>query len=283
MSANFAQLSLGSDDKNAVWQLQTLLNENGANLVVDGVFGAKTDAAVRQYQADNGLEADGIVGANTWSMLLGREQVTTLATSVEEAEAAWQSHVANAPGEFVFGDQMLLDMAQQAATNREDFTYDPNADALYRYYRDSHVTQGRRAMEDTLGVAVSNTGGYGNSYAQSVGQQAYQGYLEKLGDVGQELYKLAYEKYSDETDRLNEEYAAWEKKRQAAYEEYQAQVKAHEATEKELYNRYQDALSRQEKAYTRLSALVKIGYIPTDAELAAAGMTREMAQRIAES
>ena len=281
MSANFAQLSLGSDDKKAVWQLQTLLNENGANLVVDGVFGEKTDAAVRQYQKDNGLEADGVVGAKTWSMLISKEPVTNLATSVEEAESAWQNHVANTPGAFVFGDQMLLDLAQQAAANREDFTYDPNADAMYRYYKDRHVTQGRRAMEDTMGVAVTNTGGYGNSYAQSVGQQAYQGYLEKLGDVGQELYKLAYEKYQDETDRINREYDAWEQKKEAAYGEYQDQVKAHESTEQELYNRYQDALSRQEKAYTRLSALLKLGYIPTDAELAAAGMTRAMAQLIA--
>lgn len=43
----------------------------GTKNPIDGDFGAKTDAAVRAYQADNGLTADGIVGAKTWSRLLG--------------------------------------------------------------------------------------------------------------------------------------------------------------------------------------------------------------------
>ena len=32
----------------------------------DGVFGAKTDAATRDFQRRKGLEIDGIVGKNTW-------------------------------------------------------------------------------------------------------------------------------------------------------------------------------------------------------------------------
>ena len=82
---------------------------------------------------------------------------------------------------------------------------------------------------------------------------------------------------------LEAENRIFEEQGLAAYEEYQDQVKAHEDQEQELYERYQDAVSRQEKAYTRLSALLKLGYVPTDAELAAAGLTRAMAQLIAAS
>ncbi|MBQ0038658.1 MAG: peptidoglycan-binding protein, partial [Clostridiales bacterium] len=39
-------------------------------LVEDGAFGEKTEAAVRAYQRDRGLEADGIVGSKTWTQLL---------------------------------------------------------------------------------------------------------------------------------------------------------------------------------------------------------------------
>lgn len=38
---------------------------------VDGVYGPKTAAAVKQYQASAGLPVDGVVGATTWTALFG--------------------------------------------------------------------------------------------------------------------------------------------------------------------------------------------------------------------
>lgn len=59
-------------EREAVIWLQTLLNKNGASLLVDGDFGKKTDAAVRDFQRRNinkvGV-ADGLVGPKTWSAL----------------------------------------------------------------------------------------------------------------------------------------------------------------------------------------------------------------------
>lgn len=286
MSATYAQLSLGgNNDKETVKQLQKLLNQNGASLQTDGIFGPKTDAAVRNYQSAQGLQVDGIVGPKTWGALLKTPDAedTALSTPAQQAKQALDAHAANGPGDFVFGEQALLDMAQQAYRDREAFAYDPNADAMYRYYKDSHTAQGRKAMEDTMGVAMAKTGGYSNTYAQLVGQQAYGEHLEKLGDVSQKLYELAYEKYTDETDRLKKDYETLAKKREEAEADHQALEKAHNTQQEELYDKYKDALSRQDKEYTRLSALLKLGYEPTDAELAAAGMTRAMARLIAAS
>lgn len=36
---------------------------------IDGLFGAKTESAVKWYQSDHGLTADGIVGPRTWAGL----------------------------------------------------------------------------------------------------------------------------------------------------------------------------------------------------------------------
>jgi peptidoglycan hydrolase-like protein with peptidoglycan-binding domain len=50
--------------------LQAGLNGKGYPLVGDGVFGQATDAAVRQFQSDRGLQVDGIVGPQTWGVLV---------------------------------------------------------------------------------------------------------------------------------------------------------------------------------------------------------------------
>lgn len=50
--------------------LQIQLNAVGNfGLVVDGDFGAKTETAVLKFQADKGLNVDGIVGPKTWAAL----------------------------------------------------------------------------------------------------------------------------------------------------------------------------------------------------------------------
>jgi hypothetical protein len=60
-----------------VKQLQSLLNTlspGGTPVSVDGVFGAQTERAVRDFQKRNGSEANGIVGPETWKILLGHRE-----------------------------------------------------------------------------------------------------------------------------------------------------------------------------------------------------------------
>lgn len=55
-----------------VSDLQRRLNAAGFDSgAVDGVFGARTDRAVRAFQSARRLGADGIVGSQTWAALLG--------------------------------------------------------------------------------------------------------------------------------------------------------------------------------------------------------------------
>ena len=52
--------------------IQSKLNSLGYNSgTIDGIFGVKTRDAVMQYQRDNKLVVDGVVGKNTWRSLLG--------------------------------------------------------------------------------------------------------------------------------------------------------------------------------------------------------------------
>jgi peptidoglycan hydrolase-like protein with peptidoglycan-binding domain len=50
--------------------LQDLLRAHGKNVAVDGIFGPATETAVRQLQTAGGIAADGIVGPQTWPLLI---------------------------------------------------------------------------------------------------------------------------------------------------------------------------------------------------------------------
>jgi peptidoglycan hydrolase-like protein with peptidoglycan-binding domain len=52
-----------------VEQVQIALVALGYPLAVDGTYGARTEAAVRDFQAANNLEVDGIAGPNTQTAL----------------------------------------------------------------------------------------------------------------------------------------------------------------------------------------------------------------------
>ncbi|MFJ5050507.1 peptidoglycan-binding protein [Streptomyces sp. NPDC088719] len=57
-----------------VREIQCLLIFKGYGVgAVDGDFGINTDAAVRSFQANRGLDDDGVVGANTWRKLRVRD------------------------------------------------------------------------------------------------------------------------------------------------------------------------------------------------------------------
>ena len=55
-----------------VERLQFMLNSvaGADNLDVDGIFGPRTEAAVRGFQQNENLSVDGIVGRQTWTALL---------------------------------------------------------------------------------------------------------------------------------------------------------------------------------------------------------------------
>lgn len=55
-----------------VKSVQEYLNDEiGAGLEPDGIFGAKTEEAVKEFQRKHGLTADGVIGPKTWAAMGG--------------------------------------------------------------------------------------------------------------------------------------------------------------------------------------------------------------------
>ena len=138
--------------------------------------------------------------------------------------AQYQQLYGNRPANFNFTKQAQMDDYFNQLLNRKDFEYDLNGDMLYQQYKDRYMQQGQQAMMDTMGQAQAMTGGYGNSYAQQAGQQAYQGYLQGLNDKIPELYNLALQRYQMEGDKLQNAYNMLGNERNFAYGQYQDQL-----------------------------------------------------------
>ncbi len=265
--ANVTNLSKGSSGSD-VKKLQQALISAGYNVGstgADGVLGKNTEAAIKQYQKDNGLTVDGIAGKNTQASLYGTgntnkntggntntntgkntnegsnkivdggtkepvagtpkvEEPKTVTSpggftygdfqydafdpmADEQIKQAWDiltQNNASKPGEFTdpngYKDTYMGYLNQYE--NRDPFSYDFNSDALYQQYKDQFIQQGQLAKMDTMGQAAAMTGGYGNSYAQAVGQQAYNQQLSQLNEIMPELYGMAYDRYNQEGQNL---------------------------------------------------------------------------------
>lgn len=172
--------------------------------------------------------------------------------SVTDSRNAMKAHDANKVSPWTggtYGDS--LKQAMNKITNREKFSYDLNGDALYQQYKDRYINQGKMAMMDTVGQASALTGGYGNSYAVTAGNQAYQESLKGLNDIVPELYQLAYDKYNREGEELYNQYSLINNAYNTEYGEYRDKVADWNTEAERLSNRYYNEANMD---YSRFSS-----------------------------
>lgn len=144
----------------------------------------------------------------------------TESESVKKLREQMEAQTAAKPAAYTSQWQGQIDSKANDILNRKEFNYDVNSDALYNQYKDRYVNLGRQAMMDTMGQAAALTGGYGNSYAQIAGQQAYQGYMQGLTDKIPELYQLALDRYNQQGQQLYDQYGLLNSQEQNAYNQW---------------------------------------------------------------
>ena len=252
---------------NDVKTLQEYLNNNGYNLTVDGQFGSKTQAAVRDYQKNNGLSVDGIVGTNTWGSLVGSgrsnannvAQATASAnttaptptptptrptytasnelTAAENALKDWES---KKPGEYASQHSANIDALLDKVINGEKFSYNANEDPLFQQYKDMYVKNGKLAMNDTMAQAAALTGGYGSSYGTTAAQQVYQQQLTELNNKMPEFYDRKYQMYLAEKEGDYTKLALLQQMDDAEYAKYRDEISDYNTQLGYLYQKKED-------------------------------------------
>ena len=287
MASKYTMVAYGSQG-GAVKQLQSELNKRGYQLDEDGIYGKKTKAAVRDYQKKSGLTmVDGIAGDETWGSLLSaptmaEQQAAEQAAAAAAAEAARpearvtestarklaelergyqpsedvaaarayrDSVAAMQPEDYTSGFEARLQELYDQIAGREAFSYDPEEDEMYKRYARLYAAQGAAAMEDTMGQAAALTGGYGSSYAQTVGQQAYDRYLGELAALVPELRQAALAEYTQEGKALTDRYGLLRQQESAAYDRWQDTVAQWQKALAQAQSEYDDTAAQDAKSY----------------------------------
>lgn len=198
---------------------------------------------------------------------------------LQQSQAALDNHLTTKPGAYQSKYQGQIDRVMQNITDRKPFQYDVNGDALYQQYKDRYTQMGRQAMQDTMGQAAALTGGYGNTYAQNAGQQAYGAYMQGLTDKIPELYQLALDKYDRDATLEKEKYSVLKDADATDYGRWGDTLNQWNTDRSYLSGRADTELSQAmsigNTLYQRLAELGAKGYEPTDEELRGAGLTRD--------
>lgn len=177
------------------------------------------------YQTRNSPYTMSGVSDYTRSKLNGLEGGYMPSGSVQAAQAYLEQVKASKPGAYQSRWDDELTSLYDQIRNRKKFSYDMGTDPLYQQYREQYQRLGRLAMQDTMGQAAALTGGYGSTYGEQVGQQAYNAYLQNLNDIVPQLQQQAYQRYQDEGTDLYNQYSL---------------VKGRDDTD---YGRYRDTVS----------------------------------------
>ena len=117
----------------------------------------------------------------------------------------WTSYEKNnKPGEYAGTWADVLNQKVTNYINQDPYSYKSQNDASYQAAKDQYTKTSQQAMKDTMAQASALTGGYGNTYSQSVGQQQYNAQMDNLSQKAIEYEQQAYNRYvSDREQQLN--------------------------------------------------------------------------------
>lgn len=194
-------------------------------------------APAAQPQQETGLRG---VSTNTQQQLNNYNQGYKPSEAVQTAQQNMQTVQQQKPQSFTSKYGAQLDNILAQIQTPKEFKYEFNNDGLFRSYADLFTQQAKQASQNAMGQAAALTGGYGNSYAQAAGNQAYQQAILPLYDRGMELAQMARANYDKDRGDLYNQLGALQGMDESEYGRYQDALNQWRQDEQNAMDMYRD-------------------------------------------
>ena len=160
------------------------------------------------------------VSENTQTQMAKYQNGYQPTEKVQQAQQNLQTMQQQKPQSYSSKWSGALDNILQQIQKPGTFKYDMNGDALFNSYKDLVSEQARQGAVNAQGMAAGLTGGYGNSYAQSAGAQAYQQALLPLYERIPDFANLARQNYDADINNRYRALGALQDAENAEYDRY---------------------------------------------------------------
>lgn len=243
--------STGDDVK----ALQQQLNAAGYNLDVDGSYGPKTQAAVKDYQTKNGLQVDGIVGSQTSVSLAGL-------TPKSSGGSSGGSSGAKSSG-YVPLDTSGRDYATEYGMSDADKQRIADLGAAYKASSDPATKEALHSAAEAIRNSYGYSGGADGSMGTPIetpASLAQKQAQQQLNALIQEYKNL----YSQQNNAYAEALAEQQRAKQAAVDKAVGSLNTQKQTTNTAYadmfrQLYLDKMKNQKNIDQRLAAAGQTG------------------------
>ena len=257
----------GKKKKTDVNNVADVVRETAGKIRQDTAYQEAADGAIQmlkdhtsktqQNTAKQPLQTNSIFKNAASQAVKSAQHNPTIRSAMEQAQQNIQNQgIGNgAQGGYQSPYGGTIQQTLDQLLNGEKFSYDFNADPLYQQARDKYRAMGQTAMLDTMGQATALTGGYGNSYAASAAQQAYQQAAGQVNDIIPELQAAAYDRYRNEIADTKDKLSILQGLDETAYNRNRDSIADARYEDETAYNRNRDSIAdaryEDETAYNR--------------------------------
>lgn len=121
---------------------------------------------------------------------------------------------------------------------------------MYQNYKDQYQRQAQLGMQNATAQAAALSGGYGNSYAATAGNLAYQENMSALNNIIPSLYEAAYNRYQTDLDNQRSDLSMYQGLDESDYAKYRDKVGDWQDDRNYYANRYDAAYNNDFNNYT---------------------------------